>query len=385
MNPKDFSETSPGHILRTSRGYWAYFPNPLPPLLNWNSRLVSSIAETERNLGRLANLANAIPSAYILTRPFIGREAVLSSRIEGSLASLEDLYHYETQQQSLLEDTTDVREVHNYVRAVDYGLERLRSLPFSLRLIREIHAILMEGVRGEHLTPGEFRRSQNWIGPPGSTIDSAIFVPPPVDEMNQALAAFEVFIHSPSDIPQLARVGMIHYQFEAIHPFLNGNGRIGRLLVLLLLIAWGLISQPLINLSAYFESHRSDYYQHLLAVSQHGEWENWLLFFFKAISSQSLDAMVRIERLVQLRLSYQDRLRTERAASRLMQTLDVLFERPILNIRQLEAALKVPYRTAQRYVEKLVEIGILREVTYRARNRIYRADEILKALESPSR
>jgi Fic family protein len=383
MDPNDFSETSPGRILRTTRGYWAYFPNPLPPLLNWNSSLVSSLADTERNLGRLANLADTLPSAHILTHPFIRHEAVLSSRIEGTNASLEDLYHYETGQISFLEDAKDVREVHNYVLALDYGMERLKSLPVSLRLIREMHGILMEGVRGEHLTPGVFRLSQNWIGPPGSTIDSAIFVPPPVDEMHQALAALEEFIHSPSDIPQLARVGMIHYQFEAIHPFLDGNGRIGRLLVILLLIAWGLISQPLIFLSAYFESHRLDYYDHLLAVSQHGEWENWLLFFLKAISSQSLDAMVRIERLVQLRMIYQDRLRTERAASRLLQTLDVLFERPILNIRQLEAALNVPYRTAQRYVEKLVEIGILREVTFRARNRIYRADEILKALESP--
>jgi Fic family protein len=381
MDPNDFSSNSPGRILRTSRGYWTFIPTPLPPPINWSTTLISALGEAERNLGRLANLADTLSSPHILVSPFIRREAVLSSRIEGTRASLVDLYQYESAQSSFLEHVPDVREVHNYVRAMDYGLERAKTLPVSLRLIREIHGILMEGVRGDHLTPGEFRRSQNWIGPPGSTIGSATIVPPTVEEMHQALDDLEKFIHAPSDIPQLVRAGMIHYQFEAIHPFLDGNGRMGRLLVILLLIEWGLISQPLLYLSAYFESHRLDYYDRLLAVSQRGAWENWLLFFLRGISSQSLDSIDRIERLGQLRIVYWERLRSERTAERLLLTLDVLFERPILNIRQLEAALEVPYRTAQRYVQRLVEIGILREVTGRARNRIYRADEILKVLE----
>jgi len=381
MDPNDFSSPSPGRVLRTPKGYWAFIPNPLPPTIEWSTSLISALGEAERNLGRLASLADTLPSPHILVRPFIRREAVLSSRIEGTRASLVDLYHYESAQLSFFDDTSDVREVHNYVRALDYGLECSKTLPVSLRLIRELHGILMEGVRGEHLTPGEFRRSQNWIGPPGSTIESATIVPPPVAEMHQALDAMEKFIHAPSDIPQLARAGLIHYQFEAIHPFLDGNGRVGRLLVILLLIEWGLISQPLLYLSAFFEAHRLDYYDRLLAISRRGEWEKWLLFFLKGISSQSLDAITRIERLEQLRSAYRERLRTERAAARLLQTLDVLFERPILNIRQLEAALNVPYRTAQRYIERLEEIGILREVTGRARNRLYRVDEILQILE----
>ena len=382
MDPNDFSSTASGRVLRTPKGYWAFVPNPLPPTtIDWSAPLISALGEAERNLGRLANLADTLSSPHILVRPFIRREAVLSSRIEGTRASLVDLYHYESAQLSFFEDTSDVREVHNYVRALDYGLERLKTLPVSLRLIREMNGILMEGVRGEHLTPGEFRRSQNWIGPPGSTIESATIVPPPVDEMHQSLDALEKFIYTPSDIPQLALAGLIHYQFEAIHPFLDGNGRVGRLLVFLLLIEWGLISQPLLYLSAFFEAHRLDYYGRLLAVSQRGEWEKWLLFFFKGVSSQSLDAVTRIERLGQLRSAYRERLRTERAAERLLQTLDVLFERPILNIRQLESALDVPYRTAQRYIERLEEIGILREVTGQARNRLYRADEIIRALE----
>jgi Fic family protein len=199
--------------------------------------------------------------------------------------------------------------------------------------------------------------------------------------MHQALHALESFIHAPSDTPQLVRAGLVHYQFEAIHPFLDGNGRIGRLLVILLLIEWGLIPQPLLYLSAFFEAHRLEYYDRLLAVSHGGEWESWLVFFLNGISSQSQDAINRIEHLGKLRSAYQDQLRTERTASRLLQTLDILFDRPILNIRQLESALEVPYRTAQRYVERLVEIGILREVTGRERNRIYRADEIVNVLE----
>ncbi|MDD5466752.1 MAG: Fic family protein [Anaerolineales bacterium] len=343
--------------------------------------MISTLGEAERNLGRLASLADTLPSPHIMVHPFIRREAVLSSRIEGTRASLVDLYHYESAQLSFFEDASDVREVHNYVRALECGLKRSKTQPVSLRLIRELHGILMEGVRGEYLTPGEFRRSQNWIGSPGSTIESAAMVPPPVDEMHQALDALEKYIHAPSDIPQLARAGLIHYQFEAIHPFLDGNGRVGRLLVILLLIEWGLISQPLLYLSAFFEAHRLVYYDRLLAVSQRGEWENWLLFFLKGVSSQSLDAITRVERLGRLRSVYRERLRTERAARRLLQTLDVLFERPILNIRQLEAALDVPYRTAQRYVERLEELSILREVTGQARNRIYWADEIIRVLE----
>ena len=381
MDPKDFSETSPGRVLRTSQGYWAFIPNQLPPSINWSAPLISALGEAERNLGRLASLADTLPSAHIMARPFTRREAVLSSRIEGTRASFVDLYRYESTQLSPLETPSDVKEVHNYVRALDYGLKRLDELLVSLRLIREMHGILMEGVHGNYLTPGEFRRSQNWIGIPGSTLENATMVPPPVDEMHTALDGLQKFIHAPSEIPQLVRAGMIHYQFEAIHPFLDGNGRVGRLLVILLLVQWGLISQPLLYLSAFFEAHRLDYYNHLLRVSQRGEWEGWLVFFLMGVSSQAQDAITRIERLGKLRTAYQERLRSERAAERLFQTLDVLFERPILNIRQLEAALDVPYRTAQRYVERLVKIGILREVTGRSRNRLYRAEEILRALE----
>jgi Fic family protein len=381
MKPKDFNATTAGKVIRTPRGYWTFVPNPLPPIIRWSSALTSAVGAAERALGKLDSLANTLPLPHILVRPFIRREAVLSSRIEGTRASLNDVYLYEAAQLSYLEPTTDVREVHNYVNALDYGIERLGFLPVSLRLMREIHAELLEGVRGEHLTPGEFRRSQNWIGPPGSTLESARFVPPPVEEMHSALDDLEKYIHASSDLPPLVQAALIHYQFEAIHPFLDGNGRIGRLLIILLLIEWGLLSQPWLYLSAYFEDHRTAYYDHLLAISQRGDWEDWLAFFLEGVQDQAEDAIVRIERLQHLRQNYLALLQGERAAERLMQVVDVLFEHPILSIRQLEAAMGVPYRSTQRYIEKLEQIGIVREATGRARNRLYQAEAILRALE----
>lgn len=351
--------------------------------MDWDAPLVTALAEAERNLSKLNSMGDVLPSHNILARPFSRREAVVSSRIEGTRASLTDLFTYESNQLSFLEPGTDVREVHNYIRALDYSLQRLESLPVSLRLIREIHSRLLEGVRGEFLTPGEFRRSQNWIGPAGCTLNNATYVPPPVEQMHQALHQLELFLHSPPKLPALARVGLAHYQFEAIHPFLDGNGRIGRLLVTLLLHEWGLLSQPLLYLSAYFEANRLEYYDRLLLVSQRGDWEGWLKFFLTGISGQSLDAVRRIERIQELRNAYQDQLIAERNAQRLFKLLDILLERPILNIRQAETALAVPYRTAQRYVEKMVSAGILEEVTGKARNRLYRAKTILEAIEGP--
>ena len=211
MKPEDFKTTAAGEVIQSRKGYWTFIPDPLPPSLRWSSSLISAVGAAERALGKLDSLAGTLPSAHILVRPFIRREAVLSSRIEGTRASLNDIYIYEATQLSYLESTTDVREVHNYVQALDYGLERLSSLPVSLRLIREMHAVLMEGVRGEHRTPGEFRRSQNWIGPPGRTLESARFVPPPVDEMQKALDELERFVHTSSDLPRIVQAALIHY------------------------------------------------------------------------------------------------------------------------------------------------------------------------------
>ena len=380
MNPQDFKSSTAGKVIRTQIGYWAFIPNTLPPSIQWSPSLVSLVGTAERSLGKVDSYADTLPSPHILIRPLIRREAVLSSRIEGTKATFNDLLIYETGQLSYLEPETDVQEVHNYVEALDYGLNRLSSLPVSLQLIRELHGKLMEGMRGDHLTPGKFRRSQNWIGSPGSSIESARFVPPPVDEMITALNALEEYMHKINEIPPLVRIALIHYQFEAIHPFLDGNGRMGRLLVSLLMCNWGLLSKPWLYLSEFFETHRSSYYDCLLAVSQGGDWESWLSFFLKGVANQSQDSTSKLKELQLLIEAYQDRISGERAAKRLVQASYVLFERPILNIRQLEKAMGVSYRSAQRYIEKLEQLGILTEITGRRRNRIYQADEILAVL-----
>jgi Fic family protein len=258
----------------------------------------------------------------------------------------------------------------------------------------------MGGVAGkEHLggdvwTPAaenaasELRRSQNWIGGAkeqrlaGSTLETAPYVPPPVEEMLAALSALENFIHAPSDLPPLLRLGLIHYQFEAIHPFLDGNGRVGRLLVALLLSAWQLLPQPLLYLSAYFESNRRDYYALLLAVSQRAAWEEWLLYFLEGVKQQSLDAVNRIDRLQALRVQYQAQIQARRSPARLLRVVDLLFAQPVITTRQVETALEINFLGAQRLIDQLIQAGLLREITGGRRNRVYRADEILKILET---
>jgi Fic family protein len=237
-------------------------------------------------------------------------------------------------------------------------------------------------VRGGHLTPGEFRKTQNWIGPAGSTIETATYVPPPVDEMRIALGDLEKFIHADTEMPTLARAGMIHYQLEAIHPFLDGNGRVDRLIIMLLFHEWNILSQPLLNLSAYFERHRQEYYDHLLAVSQLGRWEEWLRFFLRGISVQSQDSVFRMTRLQGIRTKYEELVQADRNSARMAGVIDFIFSRPILTIKQLETALDMPYMAAKPYVEKLVDANVLQETTGFARNRVFRANEIFEALEN---
>lgn len=275
----------------------------------------------------------------------------------------------------------DVREVLNYVRALEYGLHRLHEFPLSLRLIRELHAYLMEGVRGESQTPGEFRRTPNWIGPHGSNLNTAPYVPPPVQEMHQALGDLERYLYAEPQLPHLIRLGLIHYQFEAIHPFLDGNGRIGRLLIVLLLCAWELLPQPLLYLSAFFQTHRDDYLDLLSAVSQSGAWQEWLDFFLTGVITQARDAVTRTRRLQDIREYYRDRFQKDRKAARLLGVVDYLFERPILTTSQIQKEQEVSFGTAQKYVEQLQDAGLLREITGQARNRVYQADQILQVLE----
>jgi Fic family protein len=381
MNTKLFTDKAAGRVVRTAHGYNAFVPKSLPPELSWTPSAVSLLSRADRALGELAGIGRALPNPHLLILPFARREAVLSSRIEGTQASLSDLFAYEAAPNPAA--TGDVREVFNYIRALEYGLARLNDLPLSLRLIREIHGKLMQGVRGEHSTPGEFRRSQNWIGPSGCLLNDATYVPPPVEEMRACLGDFETFLYTRSDIPPLVKLALLHYQFEAIHPFIDGNGRVGRLLIIMLLCLWDLLPQPLLYLSAYFEANRQIYYDLLLSVTQRGAWEEWICFFLEGVESQARDAISRSHRIQDLRRAYRMRFQTTQSSARLLQVVDLLFGAPILSVKQVKEAMNVSFPSANRYIKQLQTAGIIREITGKTRNRLYKADEILIAIDGP--
>jgi len=381
MDPKDFSTPTSGTLVLTQAGYWAFLPAPLPQNINWSLPLVSALADAERALSRLATLASSFSFPRLLIKSFVRRETLFSSRIEGIYATLADLYACEAAPTMLSKSGDRVSEVYNHVRALEYGLERVTTLPISLRLLREMHAKLLENDHNGKLRPGEFRRSQNWIGDAGSIPFTAKYVPPPVDEMNAGLDQLEKFIHAGSEIPALVRAGLIHYQFEAIHPFLDGNGRIGRSLVVLLLGEWELLPQHLLSLSVYLERYRQEYHDLLLAVSQKGDWEVWLRFFLRGVSTQANESFTQLNLLQAIRTNYQPLANAERNSKRMEQVLDFLFMQPILSVRQLQTFLGVSFPIAQNYIDRLVRAGIVHEVTGQARNRVFRANEIFQALE----
>jgi len=381
----DFSSEAPGKLVSVGEGRWAFVPAALPPKLSYGPPLVAALSEADRALGELAGLGRTLPNPYLLTRHFLRREAVLSSRIEGTRASLVDLFAFEVEPPLFGEPERrdDVQEVQNYVRALEHGIARLEDLPISQRLLREMHAVLMEGVRGAQRDPGEFRRILNWIGPPGAGLEEATYVPPPPAEITTALSALERHIHGDTGLPPLLEIALVHYQFEAIHPFLDGNGRIGRLLITLMLIERDLLPEPLLYLSAYFERHRGAYYDHLLAVSQNGKWEGWLLFFLRGVSVEASDASRRAGKLFELRETYRERFQREGARPNLLTAVNHLFENPVTSIRELAEVMGVSFEAARRLVGSLEERGVLEEITGRRRNRVYAAREILQVLQGP--
>ena len=373
-----FQNSPSGRVTRAVGGYWAFVPNPLPPELDWDNPLVSSISRADLALGTLSGLGETLPNPHLLIYPFIRREAVLSSRIEGTQSSLSDLLLFEA---TRVEKQRDVKEVQNYVRAMEYGLKRLEELPLGLRLIRELHGILMEGVRGERATPGEFRQSQNWIGTPECALNDATFVPPPVAEMMGTLDQLEKFLHTDSDLPPLVKLALIHYQFETIHPFLDGNGRIGRLLISLFLCQQGILTKPLLYLSAFFEHRRQEYYDCLLEVSQRGAWREWIDFFLQAVIEQSGDAVRRARQLLDLHRAYYQTSLEKHLPPTAGQLVELIFMRPVLNAKVAQEYLKVTFPAAQKAINALEGEGILAEITGGKRNKAYAAKEILKILE----
>lgn len=379
MQNLDFAGTFPGRLTKSIEGVLAFVPSPLPPQFNFETSTVELLSDASMTIGELRGIGQRLPNPHMLIGPFLRHEAVVSSRIEGTIATEQELLLFEASPREQ-PAKPDVKEVANYVRALEYGLDRLKELPVSLRLIREIHAKLMEGVRGAERRPGEFRDTQNYIGQPGQSITEARYVPPPVPEMQKTLQEFESFLHTRSELPALVQLALIHYQFEAIHPFRDGNGRIGRLLISFLLCERGLLPKPLLYLSAYFERNRDAYVDGLLRVSQKGAWKEWIEFFLRGVAEQSRDAIARSQDLLGLWEEYRQALQTARASALLLQLVDSLFANPAITVPRAKELLKVTYPSAQQKIETLVSAGILREVTGRKRNRVYLAPKILSII-----
>ncbi len=367
--------------------YWAFVPHPLPPDLAIDGHLAAAVEDAGHALGELAGLGRIVPYPDLIAHPFVRREAVLSSRIEGTRAEIDDLYAFEAGQPtgqawSGAVPEADVQEVLNYVHALEYGLDRLREGAVGLDLLRDVHARLMAGVRGGRASPGAFRTAQNWIGRPGSTPATASYVPPPVPEMLSALTDLEAYLQSADPFPRLIRLAFIHYQFEAIHPFRDGNGRVGRLLITFLLAQWRMLPVPLLSLSAFFESHRRAYYDGLLAVSRDGDWRGWVQIFLAGVRAEARGSIRRALRLIELQAEWRRELAGAGASGRLLQLADQLLETPILTVPQAARHLGASYNAAQRQLDKLVQAGILRQ-THDAPLKRYEAPAILAVLREP--
>ncbi len=390
MHPDRFQHTTAGRLIRAQQAdveYWAFVPNPLPPELDWSEkRLRLTLSQADHALGELAGLGHTLPNPHLLIAPFIRREAVLSSRIEGTRTNLGDLYAYEKGQAPPPGATepppaADTQEVANYVHTLEFGLEQIaRGQPISLWLIRGLHTHLLGGVRGARYRPGEFRAIQNFIGP-DNHLHHAKYIPPPPLHMQQCLADLETYIAAAPAEAALVRLAFIHYQFEAIHPFEDGNGRLGRLLLSLLLVSWDILPLPLLYLSAYFEHYREDYYARLQAVSERGDWSAWVIFFLTGVAEQARDAIARARHLQDLREAWRERLVQIKAPANTLTLAENLFLNPFITAPQAQEFLEVTYRTANATIGRLEEAAIVQQIPERSHPRQYVAGEILSILD----
>lgn len=362
------ADSRAGEFVLQPTGYTAFVPADLPPNppVKIDGELARLLSMADLALGRLDGISAILPNPDLFVAMYVKQEAVLSSQIEGTQASLTDVLQFEVSGD--VENPKDVEEVVNYIAAMNYGLGQT-TLPLSLRLIRQIHERLMQGVRGERCEPGEFRKTQNWIGSIAGGLSNTTFVPPPPQVLPDVLRNFEQFLHDET-LPPLIHAGIAHAQFETIHPFLDGNGRVGRLLITFLLCQRGILMRPLLYLSHYLKKNRSDYYDHLQSIRTHGKWEQWLAFFLRGVAEVAHEAQLTARSILWLRGSYQELLKNEyRAGSMLLRVLDVMFEQPILTPSILEKKLNVSYVTANNHVSRMCELGLLEEMTGYKRNR----------------
>jgi Fic family protein len=360
----------------------AYVPAKLPPDIAFDSEMIRLLSDADIALGRLAGITEILPNPDLFVAMYVRKEAVLSSQIEGIQCTLDEVLEAEVNEEGAR--TKDISEVVNYVDAMNYGMDRLATLPLSLRLIRETHSRLMEGVRGEHKDPGEFRKTQNWIGPQGCTLSSATFVPPPVPEMHEALDDLEQFLHDRHSMPVSIQCAVTHLQFETIHPFLDGNGRVGRLLVPLMLHQREVMAKPLLYISHYLKANRNEYYDRLMDVRMNGNWEGWVKFFLTGVAAVGHEAADTAKRIVQFRTE------AKKAAVSMgkpeLALIDHLFRHPIIDARTAEKLLGVTYATANNALSSLESAGFVVETTGKKRNRMFRFKGYLQLFDdTPSK
>ena len=371
-----------GRYITQLTGYKAFVPTPLPPkpAITINEDLQKLLEKATLFLARLDGMAYTLPNTDLFISMYVKKEALLSAQIEGTQASLEDLFEFE--QGAKLKNVNDVVEVVNYIKALHYGMDRLSSLPMSLKLIKELHTTLLDGVRGSEKTPGEFKRTQNWIGAPGSTLKTARYVPPSPEEALKALGELELYMHKKSTIPELINCALIHYQFETIHPFLDGNGRLGRLLITFYLYWKGILKKPLLYLSYYLKKNRQEYYDRLTLVREKGDYEQWISFFLTGIIQTSQDAIESIKQILQLRETHQALLWKKKISSpAAIILLDKLFYTPLIGVGDLQKACKLSHQSASNLISQFEKIGILKETTGKRRGRRYIYSAYLAILE----
>lgn len=363
-----------GYFMNHETGYQAFVPAKLPPdpPIEIDTELQSLLSLADRKLGRLDGVTQILPNPDLFVTMYVRKEAVLSSQIEGTQASFADVLSAEYNQQDE-QRRDDVSEVINYVSAMNWGLTELENFPLSLRLIRNIHAKLLQNTRGSHRNPGEFRKSQNWIGPPGCTLNSATFVPPTVPDMETALGDLELYMHQDDHTPALIKIALIHAQFETIHPFLDGNGRMGRLMITFWLCQQEILNKPLLYLSYYFKQHRREYYDRLMAVRKKGDWESWVKFFLRGVAEVADEATESARAILSLKESCTKKLyEQESGNSNYQRLLDTLFEQPFVTRHDVEKLLQVSNPTAGNIIDAFCQMKILEDMTpERSRNKLY--------------
>ena len=366
--------------LSGDSSYSSFKPNPLPPepALVIDSNMVSKLVNANRELVKLDTAARFIPNTDLFISMYVRKEALISSQIEGTQCTLDEVLDPEIDTNSNL----DVADVINYVHATNYSLERLKTLPLCCRLLREIHSELMQGVRGQEKNPGEFRASQNWIGPANCSLKDARYIPPNKDDMIAAMSDLEKFMNENDDYDALIRIALIHYQFETIHPFLDGNGRIGRLMILLYLMEQKLLSYPVIYISYFLKKNQIEYYDRISEVRRSGNYEQWVIFFLEAVSAAAKDSLATIEQLSALHDKNIALLpKTNRKKDNVRILFDYIEKYPIIDIRHTSQELDVSFNTVSNAIRKLQELGILTETTNSARNKVFAYSEYLDILK----